>query len=117
MGITILFCVQMVKIYSGPLLFGLGSSHLVVQFFAGGFCLIACLRMTKLARTGLQFPSCCSNCSKHVENNLHLFLQCDYAKQLWSVVGSAFNVSLSLHGSIEDFVIQCMGLKINHYLK
>lgn len=64
-------------------------------------------------KPSLNILSCCSLCFKAVVDVEHLFLRSKHSRALWSVIGSAFGVSLSFQGLVVDFIALCMSFNFS----
>jgi hypothetical protein len=48
-----------------------------------------------LSLRGCNLPSMCSLCEKHLESSKHLFLECRFAKNIWSWLAAVLNVNFA----------------------
>lgn len=63
--------------------------------------------------SGPKSPSFCSFCFSQSESVDHIFVDCWFAKALWSRLASAFLISLDLEGGFLHLCVQAMRLNFS----
>ncbi|KAG8372540.1 hypothetical protein BUALT_Bualt12G0076700 [Buddleja alternifolia] len=60
--------------------------------------------MSNLLRHHCLVENLCPCCSMHVETDVHVLLECDMARQVWSLSDLPWSIVAAWHGSVEDWI-------------
>lgn len=78
-----------------------------VKIFLWRFCRNNIPVRNLLRGKGVQIPILCPMCESDIEHLLHVFFDCDFAKQCWNVVGLQYDMSCVENAS--DWLLQKLG--------
>lgn len=73
-----------------------------IGFFAWQLCHTKILTYDILQKKGFYGPSICSLCSENAESTIHLFLECNFSKQVWTSLIQNPDPNFKLPGTTVD---------------